>query len=1132
MNKTIEEKYVKQTQHEHIYKKPDTYIGSIESDDTELWVFNDVTDKIIKKVIKYVPGLYKIYDEILVNARDHAVRCSKCKVIKVNISDDGLIEVWNDGPGIEVVIHKEHNIYVPQMIFGELLTSSNYDDLEKKIVGGKNGYGAKLTNIFSTEFTIETVDAERKLKYVQKFENNMWTKHEPVITKSTNSSYTKISFIPDFKKFGLSNLSIDMLSLMKKRVYDLSQSISGTKVYYNDNLINIKQFDKYVDYFFDTEINKVCDLNDRWKVCAIFKPECGYQQISHVNGINTVDGGTHVDYITNQVIKHISEIIGKKKIVVKPAQVKEHLMIFVDCVIENPNFSSQSKVLLTSKVSSFGSKCVLSDKFLKKIASSGIVELLIEWTRAKDNLGMKKTDGKKLNSIRGIPKLEDAHKAGTVDSKDCSLILTEGDSAKALVIAGLSVIGKEYYGVFPLKGKLLNVRQKSLKVINENEEIVNIKKIMGLQHGKQYTDVSKLRYGRIIIFTDQDTDGSHIKGLIMNFIQFFWPTLVMVENFIQCMTTPVVKVSKGNKVISFYNLTEYENWTKENNSGYKTKYYKGLGTSTAMEAREYFANFNESLISYCWTDEIDNQVNKNEYSLNMAFAKEKESADIRKEWLSSYDRNDFLNNNNKQVPFHEFINKELIHFSNDDNERSIPNIMDGLKISTRKIMYTCIKRKLTSSLKVAQLAGSVAEKSNYHHGEKSLVGAIIKMAHNYIGSNNINLLEPEGQFGTRLKGGKDHASERYIFTKLSVLVNKLFREEDKDILTYLEDDGDIVEPEWYCPIIPMILVNGTEGIGTGWSTNIPSYNPLDIIKNLKYKMANKEMKHMKPWYKFFKGDIIKSCNNKYTIFGNYTQLDNNTIEITELPIEVWTDDYKEFLEESIIGSNNGKKEFIKTYESNSSDVTISFIVKFPDDKLNEYITKGILMDKLKLIKTISTNNMHLHNADRSSIVKYDSPEDIIEEFYTVRIDMYQSRKDNLIIKYESELKLLYWKVLFMKYVIDKKIIIFKQPRLSIESKLEELGFPRLDLEQTYNYLMNIKIDKFTKEEIDKLDNDYALKQEELNILKNKSVTDLWTADLDEFSDAYQDWYNSCLNEYELLSSQKTVSKGKKKRGKK
>ena len=211
----------------------------------------------------------------------------------------------------------------------------------------------------------------------------------------------------------------------------------------------------------------------------------------------------------------------------------------------------------------------------------------------------KKTDGKKTGNIRGIPKLEDANWAGTKNSSECKLILTEGDSAKAFAMAGRAIVGNDKYGIFPLKGKLLNVRDASPKQLMDNEEIKNIKQILGLQQGKTYNSVNDLRYGGIILLTDQDVDGFHIKGLLINCLHYFWPSLVKLNEFIHALATPIVKVSKNKDSTSFYNLTDYDSWRNENTTkGWTIKYYKGLGTSSSKEAKEYFEDLETKLIKY------------------------------------------------------------------------------------------------------------------------------------------------------------------------------------------------------------------------------------------------------------------------------------------------------------------------------------------------------------------------------------------------------------------------------------------------------------------------------------------------------------------------------------------------------
>lgn len=1151
---SIESKYQKKTQLEHILTRPDTYVGDIKLQTEKLYIHEE--GKIIKKEIQYVPALYKIFDEIIVNSSDNTKNDKLCKNIKISISADE-ISVYNDGTGIDVEIHKEYEIYVPELIFGHLLTSTNYDDTEKRVTGGRNGYGAKLTNIFSTFFSIETIDSKRKRKFYQEYSNNMSNKNKPIITelKTVSAGYTKIVFKPDFEKFGIKELSEDMVALFEKRVYDLAGTLEGIKVYLNDVHININSFQDYIKLYFEpeSELEVISEKQPRWDISFVYRPDGGFEHISHVNNICTYHGGSHVDYINDQIIDYLQEqIIKKNKDAVnkiKSHSIKDHYMIFINCTIENPAFTSQTKETLKTKQSEFGSACKLSDKIMKKINSSGILNVLLEFLKFKEEtLLMKKTDGKKVNAIKGIPKLEDAEWAGTKKSKMCKLILTEGDSAKALAMSGRSVVGNQKYGVFPLKGKLLNVRGASPKELLNNEEIINLKKILGLKHGKIYLntgkeakesnddktekddskskicDISELRYGGIISLCDQDTDGFHIKGLLINFFEYFWPSLLKIDGFITCLSTPIVRASKGKDIKTFYNLTEYNMW-RETAIGYHIKYYKGLGTSTRDEGKEYFTDLENKLIHYLWRpvlnnngieDKKDNKDSEHEkeqdsdtqiigeidhpchQAIMLAF--DKKRADDRKTWLMKYNKDEILTPDIKQVSYNDFVNKELIHFSNEDIKRSIPSMVDGLKPSQRKIMYGTILRKLftkQSEIKVAQLTGFISDKTCYHHGEQSLNMAIVNMAQRFVGSNNINILMPSGQYGTRLLGGKDHASPRYIFTYLNPIIRKVFREEDDPILNYLDDDGTPVEPEYYLPIIPMVLVNGAEGIGTGFSTQVLPYNPLDLIENIKLMMNDKALKELKPYFHGFKGKISQE-DKTFSITGNY-EVSNGDLIIDELPVGSWTSVYKEFLNDL-----EEKKEIVK-FTNENTDEDVYFKITLDGKKVDDLSDKE-LVQKFKLIKKISITNMHLYDKD-DRIKKYISVNDILKEFYAIRLNAYTIRKNYYLDKYKKELDALKWKMKFIEEVLDDKIVVYRKKRDDIIAQLVKKKYPILDNDSKYDYLLSLPIHSFTYEKIEELKEKITNKEEEIHELDSKDEKELWEEELNELKEAYVKEYN-------------------------
>lgn len=1412
------DKYIKLDQRSHVLKRPNMYIGSIEEDNYNTYVFNEEEKKILKQDIKFIPGLYKIFDEILVNAIDHITRLKEkeseylVKNIKIEIDrDTNVITITNDGEGIEVEKHSEYNIYIPELIFGHLLTSSNYDDTQERTIGGLNGIGAKAVSIFSSYFKVITVDYKNKLKYTQLFENNLSKINKPTITKYTRKPFTTIEFKPDYEKFKLEGLTDDMYNIMLKRVYDACAiTDNDINIYFNNSKIEYKNFEKYSTIYIDNEKKVYEKINDRWEIIvSINTDNTGFKQISFVNGIWTIKGGKHVDCIINQITKKLNELITKKNknINITTKMIKDSIILFVKCIIPNPTFDSQSKETLTTPLSKI--KVEVDDKVIEKIYKLGIIDKIIEFSNIQNNKLSQKTDGKKKSTIKGLPDLEDANWAGTSKSSECTLILTEGLSAASMAISGISVVGKEKYGVFPLRGKVLNVKDISDKKIIDNIEITNIKKILGLQSGKNYDDKTKqeLRYNKVMLLVDADYDGSHIKGLLFNVFHTLWPSLIKNNGFLISMLTPIVKAKKGNNVLQFYNTADYDEWKEKTDiKSWNIKYYKGLGTSDNKEAKEYFKEMKK--IEYKWTDESNE-------SIELAFNKKR--ADDRKIWLSNYDKNKILDYDAKEVTYNDFINKDLIHFSNYDIERSIPNMMDGMKTSQRKVLYSCFKRNLIDKeIRVSQLAAYVSENTSYHHGEASLQSTIVGMAQDFVGSNNINLIMPIGQFGcldpetniytknlrikkakdiiigdeligddgtfrkvlktisgiddmykikikindicndsiiinkehiltlsykknkiiewneetqfyeysyfdtksfkiihskilnytdnteelikiklshipeifdiklidflekfnnnlndfrciknynvinwpykevkynpydlgnniivnqyipeeyiindksirleflagvidkigeikyeyykpyillpknkltthalrmikiicatlgynalfgkkqltimginldniplrkidnkiyyfknshyedykyefeienigkgkfcgwsldgnerfllsnfivthnSRIHGGKDAGQSRYIHTMLSKDCINIFKKEDKNILNYLNDDGVSIEPEFYIPTIPMILVNGALGIATGFSTNIPCFDPNDIVNVLKMLINNENVDdyELKPWYKGFKGEIFK-LNDKYYSKGIYKKIKTKVL-ITELPIGVWIYDYKCHLEEILDPTNNKYDCNFKSYENNSDDININITLVFNnEDKLNDNFyttdnngfTKFENQFKMITSKPLSMTNMYAFN-ENCQIQKFNNPIDIIKQFYNVRLTYYQKRKDYICENITNQLLILNNKIRFMTDIIEEKIIVHKIKKTELEEYLENNDYNKIN--NNYDYIIKIPIYNFTIDKIENLKIERDNLYKEFDIIKNKKIQHMWDEELLKF----------------------------------
>jgi DNA topoisomerase II len=1043
---------------EHILKRPDTYVGSLQPESSTQWT--RVAEHFEPSVCVVSPGLVKIFDEVLVNAIDqYSLHQKKVSQILVYASDN-TISIENWGVAIPIKKHDKEKLWIPELIFGHLLTSSNYNDDEQRTTGGRNGYGAKLANVFSTKFWV--VISDGKKTYRQMWYDNMSRCDPPILESTSDGVYVRVGFIPDLKRFG--GLG-DFLKVAEKRTWDAALWCPKAKVYFNSKLIQVPSLEEYAKMH-----GLVAYGSTTLKMTETFmgvvighSTSGGFQQCSWVNGIATTKGGSHVDRLVQVLVSEIQK--DKRCATLKPAQIKSSLFVFVNATIINPTFSSQTKAECTSKISDTPN---FPPKFIKDVFASGVLDDLVSKGLNLVDKELKKTDGSKKARITGIPKLDDANWAGTHRSHECTLIVTEGDSAKALAIAGLSVVGRNAFGVFPLRGKPRNVRDASVKQVTDNEEFSNLKKILGLQHGKVYNSLRDLRYGRLMIMTDADLDGSHIKGLVLNMFHVYWPKLIEL-GFIVSMVTPVIKAGKT----WFFTEDAFREAQAQRSGGLPgpVKYYKGLGTSTSAEAKEYFKQIEKLTVAFG----ADPHMNE---SMMLAFAKA--LSDDRKEWLTKH-----MASPPPGVPYgqvaklsvSDFVHKDLANFSAEDIKRSIPHVADGLKPSQRKVIYACLKKGLTSDMKVAQLAGYVAEQTAYHHGEASLQGTIVNLAQNFVGANNLNLLEPSGQFGTRLAGGKDAASSRYIFTRLSPLTKRIFHPADNSVLKYVVDDGQQVEPEYYVPVLPMILVNGAEGIGTGFSCYVPPYDVEVIKHNIQCALDQVAMAPMVPHFKGFRGRVSKVKDHTWALEG-VVEREGTQFHVTELPPGKWIQDFKEYLDDLV------EKGTIQKYENHSTETQPDFRIwgaSF-DDPVKE----------LGLIKTIHTSNMYLIAAN-GAVKKYASPEEILVDYVEIRLGVYKKRKAWLLKEFDSEIEWLSEKARFITGVINGGLKVLNVPLAQVQAQLAKAQFK----DEIWEKLMDIKTYQYVAEEVRRLQDLVAKRKAERDALKATSVIQLWKNNLSE-----------------------------------
>lgn len=634
--KTVEEKFKKLDEISHVLLRPGRYIGSINPHTATTWVVGskprnpaeplDMVQGMVQSEITWCPALLKIFDEIISNSVDFSKTAEGRHVttVKAEINKEtGELSVYDDG-GIVVKKHSEYDQYVPEMIF-ELRSGSNFDDDDDSVLTGQNGEGAALTSIFSKSFNVETCDGKKK--FVQTHLENSRKKTEPKISDSTKH-YTKITFTPDYEKFGLQGLDEGNYQRLVKRVYDVAGCNPKLKVYLNGEHIKIKSFEDYIKFY--TE-EFVFEDSDKWKV-GVAHSDDGFRHVSFVNGTETLIGGNHISYVSDQITDRLREHFKKKhKVEVKPADIRQHLLLFIDATIIKPRYSSQTKEDLITEKKDFGTTFTVTDKMIAKLVKSPVIQSVLDWVQAKEdaaNRAKERELNKDLNkaNLRKITKFTDATERNKRDQ--CMLFICEGDSASNAILSARTPL----IGCYPLKGKPINAMGTDVKKLMENKEFVDFLAITGLKIGKKVKDLSELRFGKIVSCTDADADGQHIFGLLSALIKKFWPELLEMGVFHK-FVTPIMKVQVGKTEKLFYSLSEFSKWAEENkDKRYNVRYLKGLGSSTAKDFESYFNNMDKHLVQIQVQDSSDYDI------IDLVFGKESGAADKRKEWLQLEDK--------------------------------------------------------------------------------------------------------------------------------------------------------------------------------------------------------------------------------------------------------------------------------------------------------------------------------------------------------------------------------------------------------------------------------------------------------------------------------------------------------------
>jgi DNA topoisomerase II len=1172
--------------------------------------------------IDYCEVFYNTFKEVLENALDRQFEDETINLIEVTIDrETGWISVRNTGEGIPVTEYESKDPetgkmtkhWTPEVVFTKLWSGSNFDDSKKRYTGGRNGMGVKITIVFAKEAHVVTADTIRKKRFRQSYRDNMSSIGKPSIAKHRSSKgFTEIRYLPDYEKMGIpdgmSDTDEQMLiarvlqaaSCSHKRVrvklngvtvpvanvrdlastFEVPRSMLGLPPLEKDELESedgtstdedplVKPDPKLLP--FDQVVNKKGAVV--YQVCALPKDTLGkHDSMGFVNSI-VCNRGTHVSMARSTVEDCLKNAVKRslkdKNANVSFRNIRSRMFLIVNAVVDSPTFGGQTKEELSSslKVNWKGDR--VAPVFLRRlVANTGVVARVTADIMRKDLKSALKDSGMSRGSRYVV---SDKYKQAKYKGRrHCTLYLCEGQSAMASLLSAFSVMvgGGNTNGALAFKGNPMNVRvgkedqknirEKRIKAMLENPELKLLCKVLNLRYGVKQS-IKDLSYQCVVVFSDQDVDGAHILGLVYNFFSECAPWILEQDkNFIRRMPTPIVRLARKRGTaapISFYSLPSFRQWGDANpewTATWNAKYYKGLGTSVNEEVQEYFED--RSPVAMAWTGPKSRRMIEDMF--------EQKRSHRRKELIRNvHDPDASLDYTLTHIPIERFMEVEGLQFSVATVVRAIPSVVDGWKPSQRKIMHTFMSKSISKDLKVNVAGSRVTEATMYHHGEKSLNDAIVRLAQGHWGTNNINLLVPSGQFGSRLSDREDHAAVRYISTRLEPITSRLFPKADEVALRYLEDEGHVIEPEHYAPILPTTLINGARGVATGWKSTVPCHNPMSVAAvveaMLKSPKLEKEenLPSLTPWYRGFRGTIEKmEEGDKYVVRGVY-RIEGTVITITELPVGTWTNKYKKFLEQFVVSSakvsvDDGKKkdtkkqknkygEFIEQVDdSETTDLTVHLVLHCKEGAEWDKV-KNNLVSVLGLEKSIDVSDMNLIDAE-GNIKCYKTVYDIIRDFFRARRACYIRRKEILSQKLRTAIETLRLKRRFILTVISGNLELHGHSKKELCQQLEDMEFPPLppagpikqlassednggsgpDSSEPFGYLLGMRMWSLTEERQEQMKAEIAKKKAELKTLETTRVEDMWLTDIEAFKSEYPKYEERRRKLYEGKVSRK------------
>ena len=1126
-----EEEYKHLNDIEHIIRCKGMYLGAYRNSEQNTYTATFTPKlKLTKEKTVISTGLLKMFDELAMNAVDQISKSGRGKnkltYIHFDINNDGWFGCANDGKGIPIKIFSGDTRYIPEVLFTQPKSGSNFKDVKEG--AGQNGIGIKLTTIMSSSVEIHIIDPSHD--YTQTVTNNGQSISAPIITsiKGAHKNMVHYRFRPDTKMIDENTTASawkDILNktseCMIKRILDIRALIDPSiEIRINGTALTAFPFEIYASklwraYLTSKGINTMDEYADRYHVITRkdFKLFIGlspaFEHISYINGISVEKGGIHIKTLTNTLNNDFKGRLKTKN------SIKNRLFICMNLHLTSPEFSSQAKTELTNAVG-LNEKIKLTTKDLNTIFTTLQLDEL--FNERKQEKVEKLFSSKRVT--KDCPKLLDAEQAGKRNAFN-TLFICEGDSASSLAKIGMTCpnIGHKNFGCLPLQGKIDNIRggkDKLSKILKNPEDadeklkkniITQILMTLGATPNRTYTSAEELRYQRIVVLKDADTDGANILALVYNAIDVLFDSVLRIPGFFCEFITPMIKVHitaalykqlqrpikefglsgtivshNGTVTLPFYNKPRYEAFMAAFSDrlprNTKVEYVKGLAGHQQYEIKEYFKEYKANVIHISYESDTGDLLEK-------TFSKAPSAPAVRREWMNELPKEgaSLERVSGTPITMSDFLNTDHLQYMYDSAFRVLPSSIDGLKQVQRKIIYGLRKQPNPYEFrKVFQVAGAIANTANYHHGDQSLNAAIINMAQDYPGSNNIPLLAGKGFFGSRLELGDDAGQPRYIDVCISKITDILFPKIDDDLLDHITEDNTVVEPYNYIPIVPILLINGCTAIGTGYACNIYKHSAMGIIQRIKDRLdGKKKCKALEPHINGWNGEFHLTEKSMYYL-GSFTRKNATTICLTEIPILNRIND--------LIALLNTSDMVDKWKNLNTESINaVAFEITFKQPIDDETVTKILNLSAFR------PNAATRCGIDKNGhMVYYESMEAIFDEWYNERYNLYVRRKEKLIAALELAILILQNRIRFIKEVIAKDIRINRLSNEELEAILIERSYYRHN--DSFDYLLTMHMSSMTLTNLSRLEKELEAKISELNELRLTSIETLWQRELD------------------------------------